>query len=58
MLTKLKGLSTQMKVAAGAALAALLALGIGVAVWQPWNQPAEEPPKEPEIGRASCRERV
>lgn len=48
MLTKLKGLSTQMKVAAGAALAALLALGIGVAVWQPWNQPAEEPPKEPD----------
>lgn len=47
MLTKLKELSTQAKVAIGAGLAALLALGIGVAVWQPWNQ-AEEPPQEPE----------
>jgi len=48
MLTKLKNLSTQAKVAIGSALAALLALGIGVAVWQPWNQPVDEPPKEPE----------
>ena len=47
MLTKLKELSTQAKVAIGAGLAALLAIGIGVAVWQPWNQ-AEEPPQEPE----------
>lgn len=47
MLTKLKELSTQAKVAIGAGLAALLALGIGVAVWQPWNQ-AEEPPQEPD----------
>lgn len=47
MLTKLKELSTQAKVAVGAGLAALLALGIGVAVWQPWNQP-EEPPQEPD----------
>jgi len=49
MLTKLKNLSTQAKVAIGSALAALLALGIGVAAWQPWNQPPEEePPKEPD----------
>lgn len=46
MLTKLKELSTQAKVAIGAGLAALLAVGIGLAVWQPWNQP-EEPPQEP-----------
>ena len=44
MLTKLKELSTQAKVAIGAGLAALLALGIGVAVWQPWNQPEEPDP--------------
>ena len=48
MLTKLKGLSTQAKVAIGAGLAALLALGIGVAVWQPWNQP-EEPDPDPAV---------
>lgn len=47
MLEKLKGLSTQMKAAIGAGLAALAALGIGVAVWQPWNQ-AVEPPQEPD----------
>lgn len=47
MLTKLKELSTQAKVAIGAGLAALLAIGIGLAVWQPWNQP-EEPPAEPD----------
>ena len=46
MIEKLRGLSTQMKVAIGAGLAALVALGIGVAVWQPWNQ-TEEPPQEP-----------
>ena len=49
MLTKLKELSTQAKVAIGAGLAALLAIGIGVAVWQPWNTQAEEPPKEPDV---------
>jgi len=48
MLTKLKNLSTGAKVAIGSALAAVLALGIGVAVWQPWNQPEAEPPKEPD----------
>lgn len=48
MLTKLKELSTQAKIAIGAGLAALLALGIGVAVWQPWNQDTEPPPQEPD----------
>ena len=49
MLTKLKELSAQAKIAIGAGLAALLALGIGVAVWQPWNQPAEEPDPAPVV---------
>ena len=47
MLTKLKELSTQAKIAIGAGLAAVLALSIGVAVWQPWNQ-TEDPPQEPD----------
>lgn len=48
MLTKLKELSTQAKIAIGAGLAALVALGIGVAVWQPWTQAEEPPPQEPD----------
>lgn len=48
MLTKLKELSTQAKVAIGAGLAALLAIGIGVAVWQPWNQ-TKEPDPDPAV---------
>ena len=53
MLTKWKGLSKQVKIALGAGLACLAALGIGVAAWQPWNQkePAEDlapPPQQQE----------
>ena len=46
MLTKLKGLSTRAKIALGSGLALLIAAGVGLGVWQPWNQD-EEPPKEP-----------
>ena len=53
MLTKWKGLSKQVKIALGAGLACLAALGIGVAAWQPWNQkePTEDlapPPQQQE----------
>lgn len=47
MPTKFQELSTSAKFAIGAGLAALLAVGVGVAVWQPWNQ-AEDPPREPD----------
>lgn len=40
------GLSTKAKAAIGAGVAAVLALGITLAVWQPWKQP--EPPAEPD----------
>lgn len=46
MLEKLKGLSTRAKIAVASGAALLVAAGIGLAVWQPWNQ-AEEPPAEP-----------
>ena len=53
MLTKLKGLSKQMKIAIGVGLAGLAALGIGVAAWQPWNtaEPVEnqDPPPQQQV---------
>lgn len=52
MLTKLKGLSKQAKIAIGAGLACLAALGIGLAVWQPWNQEEQvqvEPPPQQQV---------
>ncbi|MDE7261294.1 MAG: hypothetical protein K2N78_04420 [Oscillospiraceae bacterium] len=45
-MASLKDLSTQAKVAIVAGVAAVAAIGVGVAVWQPWNQTAE-PPQEP-----------
>ncbi len=41
MLTKLKGLSTRAKAALGSGLALLVAAGVGLGVWQPWNQQPE-----------------
>ena len=46
-------MSKQVKIALGAGLACLAALGIGVAAWQPWNQkePTEDlapPPQQQE----------
>lgn len=46
MLTKLKGLSTRAKAALGSGLALLIAAGVGLGVWQPWNQ-TEPPPEDP-----------
>ena len=46
MLKNLKGLSTRANIALGSGLALLIAAGVGLGVWQPWNQD-EEPPKEP-----------
>ena len=48
MLTKLKELSTGAKVAIVAGIAAVAAIGVGVAVWQPWNR-AEEPDPDPVV---------
>lgn len=46
MLTNIKNLSTKAKIALGAAAALLVAAGVGLAVWQPWNQ-AEPAPEDP-----------
>lgn len=46
MLTKLKGLSARAKIALGSGLALLIAAGVGLGLWQPWNQ-EQEPQNEP-----------
>lgn len=47
MLEKLRNLSGKAKAGIAAGLALLAAAGVGLGVWQPWNQ-TEEPPQEPD----------
>ena len=57
MWEKLRDLSGKAKAGIAGGVVLLAAAGVGLGVWQPWNQP-EETPEAPDVGQQEPAEPV